>query len=330
MVLESLLELVETLRERIDEHGATLRQSETLTRYVLVDPLLRALGWDTGNPSLVVPEFKAGSGSADYALFINGAPLMMLEAKRLGTRPEQAIEQVIGYCIQDGIDYFAVTDGNSWMIYETHRRGDLNEKRVVQFDLVESQTDALIGVLKLWQRGVLDSEEGWHGVFCTIRQQFGNSEALQARQSVTRSRVVNEPPNPSQSSSSNEDLNWKSLSGLNPPPKNVGSPPAEILFPDGSLKRLTAWNSIPIEITRWLAINGHLNSSHCPIQRPQGRTRYILNYESIHPTGRDFEEPKEIEGLYLDVDYNGRTLVDNARIIITKVDQDTANFKVRF
>lgn len=329
MVFENLLELVETLRSRIDEHGAALRQSETLTRYVLVDPLLRELGWDTGNPALVVPEFKTRSGSADYALLVNETPLLMLEAKKLGTRPEQAIEQVIGYCIQDGIDYFAVTDGNSWMIYETHKRGDLDEKRIVQFDLMESQTDALIGVLKLWQRGILDGDEGWHGVFCTIRDSFGKSDALQPRQLVAQTRVMNEPPNRSQSSSSNEDLNWKSLSDLNPPPKNVGSPPAEVQFPDGTLKRLVAWNSIPVEITRWLAINGYLNASHCPIQRPQGRRRYILNDESIHPTGRDFEEPKQVEGLYLDVDYNGRTLVDNARIIITRVNQDPSQFKVR-
>ena len=51
MPLESLLELVETLRARIDEHGPALRQSEALTRAVLVDPLLRELGWDTEDPA---------------------------------------------------------------------------------------------------------------------------------------------------------------------------------------------------------------------------------------------------------------------------------------
>ena len=62
MPLESLLELVETLRKRIDEHGAALRQSEALTRYALIDPLLRELGWDTEDPALVVPEFRSSAG----------------------------------------------------------------------------------------------------------------------------------------------------------------------------------------------------------------------------------------------------------------------------
>ena len=57
MILESLLELVETLKARIDTHGDQLRKSEALTRYALIDPLLRELGWDTEDPnrSLVRP-----------------------------------------------------------------------------------------------------------------------------------------------------------------------------------------------------------------------------------------------------------------------------------
>ena len=35
-----------------------LRQSEMQTRYALIDPLLRELGWDTENPALVRPEYK--------------------------------------------------------------------------------------------------------------------------------------------------------------------------------------------------------------------------------------------------------------------------------
>ena len=59
MPLESLLTLVEKLRERIDDHAPLLRQNEALTRYTLIDPLLRELGWDTENPTLVIPEYKS-------------------------------------------------------------------------------------------------------------------------------------------------------------------------------------------------------------------------------------------------------------------------------
>ena len=52
MPLDSLRLLVELLKERIQGHGAALRGSEALTRYALIDPLLRELGWDTANPVL--------------------------------------------------------------------------------------------------------------------------------------------------------------------------------------------------------------------------------------------------------------------------------------
>ena len=58
MLLDSLYQTVEKLQERIQSHQDKLSQSEALTRNTLVDPLLRALGWDTEDPMQVMPEFK--------------------------------------------------------------------------------------------------------------------------------------------------------------------------------------------------------------------------------------------------------------------------------
>ena len=46
MPLENLLTRVETLRDRVDDYGPALKKNEMLTRYALIDPLLRTLGWD--------------------------------------------------------------------------------------------------------------------------------------------------------------------------------------------------------------------------------------------------------------------------------------------
>ena len=85
MPLESLHTLVGTLRQRIQAHRPALSGSEWLTRYTLIDPLLRELGWDTEDPELVIPEYSSGGGRADYALLGNdGKPAMIVEAKKLG------------------------------------------------------------------------------------------------------------------------------------------------------------------------------------------------------------------------------------------------------
>ena len=142
MPLESLLQLVETLRERIETHRTALSQSETLTRYALIDPLLRELGWDTSDPSMVVPEYRSGAGRADYALLSNGSPVMMVEAKKLGTPlQDPVLAQGINYCLMEGTSHFSVTDGARWEIYETHKPVPIDEKRIVEFN-IEGQSPA--------------------------------------------------------------------------------------------------------------------------------------------------------------------------------------------
>ena len=121
MPLESLLALVQTLRERIDTHGDALRQSEALTRYALIDPMLRELGWDTSDPALVTPEYRSGTGSADYALLHDNRPAIMVGAKKLDTPLRDAVlAQGINYCLMEGTPHFSVTDGRRWEVYETH------------------------------------------------------------------------------------------------------------------------------------------------------------------------------------------------------------------
>ena len=139
MPIANLLGLVERLRERIKEHGTALRENEVRTRYALIDPLLRGLGWDTEDPEQVRPEYKSGPGRADYALLVGGKPSMMIEAKKLDSPlQDAALAQGINYCLVEGTPYFAVTDGRRWEVYEPHRPVPLAEKRVEDFDLASS------------------------------------------------------------------------------------------------------------------------------------------------------------------------------------------------
>ena len=153
MPLESLLQLVETLRGRIEAHRPALSQSEALTRYALIDPLLRELGWDTSDPALVIPEYRSGAGRADYALINGDRPAMMVEAKKLGENlHDTARSQGIQYCIEQGTRYFSVTDGAHWEIYETHRPVPIDQKRVAEFDLMNQlPAEICLKALALWR-----------------------------------------------------------------------------------------------------------------------------------------------------------------------------------
>ena len=132
--MEDLLKLIDSLRERIRSHQVALQRNEALTRSVLIDPLLRALGWNTEDPTQVMPEFRIPSERdkrADYALFAHSdVPVVIVEAKRLGESLTEAASQAAKYCTLDGYESFAVTDGRQWTLYGTRRPGALEEKRM--------------------------------------------------------------------------------------------------------------------------------------------------------------------------------------------------------
>jgi len=155
MPIESLFQLIQELADRIQKHSSVLRQNEMLTRYVLIDPLLRELGWDTENPDQVRPEYAPGSGRVDYALMHNGKAIIMVEAKKLDTPLKERLGQAIQYCLTEGTPFFSVTDGRRWEIYETHRPVPMAEKLVVAFDLADhSSANVAFKAMALWRHSI--------------------------------------------------------------------------------------------------------------------------------------------------------------------------------
>ena len=197
MILESLLELVETLKARIDEHGDQLRQSEWLTRYALIDPLLRELGWDTEDPSLVIPDYESDHGRADYALRGDGKTVMMVVAKMLGTPlRDSVLSEGLNFCLMEGATYLSVTDGQTWEVYETHRPVPIDEKRVVEFDLqAQSPTAACTKALALWRPSVQSghASPGQEPVVGTIEN---SPEEAEKEEKSEEAEETNDLPSP--------------------------------------------------------------------------------------------------------------------------------------
>ncbi len=312
MPLESLLELVETLGDRIDRHSGALKQSEALTRYALIDPLLRELGWDTSDPGMVIPEYKSGNGRADYALMNNGSPAMMVEAKSLDTNLGGAVlSQGINYCLMEGTSHLCVTDGSVWEIYETHKQVPIDKKRIVRFDLKDGPAQVCLKALALWRPSV---ESG--------NVAAGQTPVIEPAAKPPPVTVTKKPTPPVAPVKGDGD--WQPLSELNPV---SGSPkPREIAFPDGSSVKIGSWNQIPIEVTRWLIDNDKIDMINLPVKR---KTLRILSTSPFHKNGNSFNQPKQVGHLYLEVKYSSSYHTKNALLIIKEMGQDPAQFKVR-
>ena len=154
MDLNRLADTISTLKARIDSHGDRLRESETRTRMALIDPLLQALGWDTGDPDLVVPEYNtAGQRRADYALMGNdGKPKVIVEAKKLGASLESHIDQMLTYAVREGIPYSGLTDGNVWNLYHVFKVATLDERKILQVSISNQELHRIaLDFLLLWR-----------------------------------------------------------------------------------------------------------------------------------------------------------------------------------
>lgn len=317
MPLENLLTLIEKLRERIDSHGDAFRQSEALTRYALIDPLLRELGWDTEDPDVVVPEYRVQNNQiSDYVLYHDGDPVIVIESKKLAEplRGGKALDQGILYCAYTGAGYFLLTDGNSWEVYESGKTSP-----ITSFDLTGgSAADACLKALALWRPSVISGQIAG-GATPVVGLFDDQSDA-------TGPRPVEETTVQTISLDLDED-GWQTLLEFNPEPKT--QPPGKIMFPDGSRASLKRWYEILTESARWLVENGNLSESHCPILRGPRSKKSLVDIESVHSDGTSFFNFKSVGSLYIDIHGNAMTLINRSKYLIQHVGQDPARFKVR-
>ncbi|MFH1224190.1 MAG: type I restriction-modification enzyme R subunit C-terminal domain-containing protein [Candidatus Diapherotrites archaeon] len=82
-----------------------MKPSESQTRYALIDPKLKESGWKVLKPTDKIPEngafavgeFDTKEGPADYALFIDGLIVAVVEAKKLSVGPQNVLVQAQRY-----------------------------------------------------------------------------------------------------------------------------------------------------------------------------------------------------------------------------------------
>ena len=112
---------------------APVNNHETSTRYSVIDPILRALGWDLSNPAECVVEYPVKRRAhypatrVDHVLkCATGDPVVVIEAKRIDveSHDERGLDQMDRY-LQDipTAMVAAVTNGQYWEIAKREGNG---------------------------------------------------------------------------------------------------------------------------------------------------------------------------------------------------------------
>ena len=157
MVLDDLRKVIEKLRSRVERHRDYLRNSEFRTRTLLIDPLLRELGWDVENPDFVALEDQPASSkrdSADYILKNSGKNVAIVEAKNIDKKIDdlEYREQADNYARDAGVQFFILTNGVIWLLYKRSLTTSFELlEPIVRFDVVhDAAYHCALASISIW------------------------------------------------------------------------------------------------------------------------------------------------------------------------------------
>ena len=296
MALDELVATIETIKQHIKDHQTSLVANETRTRQVLIDPLLAALGWDVTDPTSVELEYDVRGKRADYALLVDGKPVAVIEAKRLG---KQLIDddtmQVMNYANSAGIEYMVVTNGDEWNMYSVFQRGAIEDRRVMELQLSPDPSHI----------SALNSLEMWHP---NLGHRSVNIEAsIPTRIGISAS----DDDDNGADASPTANQEWQSIEGKFPKPDDVNLSAARF---GGREIEISTWKELGIKFATWLADEGKLTPKDCPVQTAMESTRYYINKEPCHSDGSEFEQKVSLpNGMWLDTFHVPEWWVGNTR-----------------
>ncbi len=133
---------IESLTEKLDElaagceHGGFATRREVATGVVL--PLLRHLGWDIGDATVVTPHYETPAGVVDFALcHPPGEPRILLG---IGALPGPSVapgDHPFEDCSTRAVQLAVTEDGRSWRFHFPAGRGSIHNRQFARFDIVD-------------------------------------------------------------------------------------------------------------------------------------------------------------------------------------------------
>ena len=313
MALGNLQSAIEKLRKTIEAHRGYLAENETRTRQLLIDPLLRKLGWNVSNPNIVQLEYQVREGRPDYALMSKGKPLAVVEAKRLGRDLDDQIMQPLNYANMAGIPYMILTDGDKWKMYDVFKKAGLEESLVMKLEL--SQQPAHENALQAlaMRKPNLTSK----------KPAFKPPKSARNRSSVKPNKLPKPQPLDDSPKNDNEHYPFASEERF----YSQDSNPTKVKIGDRPEETVRSWKGVIHKVIVWLADEKILSVNDCPI----GTATYtFIGHEGVNPNGTPFKNPQTLSnGLILQRDYaNTRAQWTNLKKLLIQFDVDRRKIEV--
>lgn len=114
--------------------------NEAQIKQAAVIPILRALDWDDTNPDEVLPQYDVElpdgtHRSVDYTLFLQGAPVILIEANDRGDLTVDGVEEIFEYAERNDVPVIILTNGKAWDLFLSSAPGVLEDRRFLRIEL---------------------------------------------------------------------------------------------------------------------------------------------------------------------------------------------------
>lgn len=287
MVLDNLQSAIEKLQKTIEAHHGYLAGNETRTRQLLIDPLLRKLGWNVLNPNIVQLEYglKREYGVkpkyADYALMPKGKPVAVIEAKKLGTDLDDRIMQVLNYANVGGFPYTILTDGDKWEMYKVFEQAKLEDRLLMKLELSQQSAHKNAKQALAMRKPNLASK----------KPVFKPPKRTMNRSSVKPNKLPKPQPSDDSPKNDNERYPFASEEKFYP----CDTEPAWLKIDGRPRKPVKFWKDVIHEVVTWLIDERKLTDQHCPILVGKGvKWTFIDRKGRSNPDGTRFEKSKPL------------------------------------
>ena len=322
-LLEPLVSVIETIKQRINVHSSVLRENETRTRLALIDPLLNALGWDTSDLTMVFPEYDVSGRKADYALLgSEKTPSATLEAKKLGEALAPHRMQMLNYSNASGVGFAGLTDGDKWEFYEVFKRGQLEERRILDISITDVPAhESALKLLLLWRPNLASGQPVAANAPVLSSADSRPTEPL-IPSAIPVSRTVDPQTVPEPAPTARE---WVPLTAVKP--QKGHNRPSAIRFSYGEARATGSWGHVLAETAEWLVKSGDLKAVDCPIPGLAG----FVNSSPTGPRGGQYANHLPVAGgLYVRANLYNFNIVDYSQRLLRHFGKDPETVQLQF
>ena len=123
--------------------------TEESTKHAFVLPFINLLGYDTFDPTEVVPEFVADIGlkkgeKVDYAIFQQGVPIIIIECKNWKEKLNAHNSQLFRYFHTTKTRFALLTNGIEYRFYtDLEATNIMDEKPFLEFDITQIKENTI-------------------------------------------------------------------------------------------------------------------------------------------------------------------------------------------